>query len=218
MSLKGAIFDLDGVIVSTVLSHFSAWKKMFSEYGKEFSFDDYKEKVDGIPRIDGARSILFDLSQEELELAAEKKQVYFLKSLQTEGVKIYDSTIDLVKALKAKKIKVAVISSSKNCLPILQKAAIDSLFDIILTGHDIKPGRGKPHPDVFLEAAEKLGLSAGECVVFEDAVLGVEAAKRAQFKAVGIDRYDSPERLKKADIVVDDLSKVTVEKLIDLFS
>ena len=211
MQLKGVIFDLDGVIVSTVHLHFNAWKKMFAEYGKKFDFEDYKEKVDGIPRMSGARAILTDSSDEELEQAAAKKQGYFVKLLEKEGVEVYESTLNLIKQLKQNNIKVAVISSSKNCLPILKKVGIDNLFEVIITGHDIK--KGKPDPQVFLLAAQKIGLEPKRCIVFEDAVLGVEAAKRGNFSCVGVDRYHNPSRLAKADLVVNDLSEVNLEKL-----
>jgi beta-phosphoglucomutase len=209
--LKGAIFDLDGVIVDTVSLHFKSWKKMFAEYGIEFTFEDYKKKVDGIPRIDGARAILKDLDEEELKKAAEKKQRYFLEFLEKEGIRVYESTLKLIKELKENNIKVAVISSSKNCLPILKRAKIDHLFEVIITGNDIK--KGKPDPEVFLLACKNLNLSPCGCIVFEDAVLGVEAAKRGNFKCVGIDRYNNPIRLSKADLVVKDLSEINLEVL-----
>jgi len=211
MQFKGAIFDLDGVIVDTVGVHFKAWEKMFSEYGKQFTFEDYKQKVDGIPRMQGAKAVLPDLSAEELEKAAQKKQGYFLGFLETEGVKIYESTLNLVKQLRQDNIKLAVISSSKNCLPILKKAQIDGLFEVIVTGLDTI--RGKPEPDIFLLACQRLGLQPGECIVFEDAVLGVESAKKGNFSCVGIDRYNNPSRLSGADLIVSDLSEITLDKL-----
>jgi len=210
------IFDLDGIVVNTVPLHFKAWKKMFSEYGKDFSFQDYKEKVDGIPRIDGAKAILPQLSQQELKKAASKKQNYFLEFLEKEGVKVYESTLNLIKNLRKESIKVAVISSSKNCLYILKKANIDNLFDVIITGNDIK--RGKPHPDVFLLAIERLNLSPKQCVVFEDAVLGAEAAKMAGIRCVGVDRYNNPERLRGADLVIADVNQIDIEQLKQLIS
>jgi len=209
--LKGAIFDLDGVIVDTVPLHFKAWKKMFAEYGIEFAFEDYKEKVDGIPRINGARAILKNLDEEELKKAAVKKQRYFLEFLEKEGIKVHESTLNLIKELKKNNIKVAVISSSKNCLPILKGAEIEHLFEVIITGNDIK--KGKPDPEVFLLACQNLKLSPPQCIVFEDAVLGVEAAKRGNFKCIGIDRYNNPARLSKADLVVKDLSEINLETL-----
>ncbi len=211
MRFKAAIFDLDGVVVDTIDLHFKAWKKMFSEYGKDFDFEDYKQKVDGIPRFDGAKAVLIDLAKSELEAAATRKQNYFLEFLEKEGVKVHQDTIKLIKRLKTESIKLGVISSSKNCSLILKKAGIDNLFEAIVTGNDIE--RGKPNPDVFLRAASGLGVNPDECLVFEDAVLGVEASKRANIKCIGVDRYGNPQRLNKADLVIDDLSEFNSDKL-----
>jgi len=215
MKFEGAIFDLDGVIVDTVPLHFKAWKKMFAEYGKEFDFNDYKAKVDGIPRIDGARAVLTDLSQDELEKAASKKQVHFLEFLDIEEIKVYHSTVELIEKLRIAGIKRAAISSSKNCRHILERVALVDCFDVIITGNDIK--KGKPEPDVFISASRKLQVAPEKCVVFEDAVLGVEAAKRAEMKCVGIDRYNSPQRLFKADLIVNDLIEIDIDKINSLF-
>jgi len=212
---KGAIFDLDGVIVETVPLHFKAWKKMFSEYGRDFTFEEYKEKVDGIPRVDGARVVLKGLSYTELEEASARKQKYYLEFLEKEGVTVYSDTLGLITSLKQKGKPIAVISSSKNCFYVLEKAGIEDLFDTIIGGHDLL--KGKPDPDIFLIAAERLGFKPEECAVFEDAVLGVEAGKRGRFVTVGIDRYNSPERLGKADLVVSDLSELDFNKLNALF-
>ena len=211
MLLKGVIFDMDGVVVNTVPLHFQAWKKMFSEYGRRFTFKDYELKVDGIPRISGARAILTDLSEKQLQKAAAKKQKYLLKFLQKVGVKVYLDAIYLINNLRKNKIKTAIITSSKNCLYILRKAKINTLFDVIITGNDIK--KGKPHPDIFLLAAKRLGLKTRECIVVEDALLGIIAAKRAKMKAIGIDRYAKPARLKQANLIVNNLKKLTLSKL-----
>jgi len=216
MLLKGVIFDMDGVVVNTVPLHFKAWKKMFSEYGRKFTFKDYELKVDGIPRISGARAILPELSEERLKKAASKKQKYLLEFLKKEGVKVHLDAIYLIKNLKKNKIKRVIISSSKNCLYILKKAKINKLFDVIITGNNIK--KGKPHPDIFLLAAKRAGLKTKECVVIEDAVLGIIAAKRAKMKTVGIDRYGKPARLKQANLTVNNLKKLTLSKLERLVS
>lgn len=211
MTLKGVIFDLDGVIVNTVPAHFKAWKKMFSEYGKKFTFEDYKEKVDGIPRMDGAKAILKDTSDEELSKAAGRKQKYFLDTIKKEGVKVYSSTVRLIKELKKNKIKVAVISSSKNCTLMLQKAGVGKLIDVEVNGGHIT--KGKPDPQIFLKALEELKLKNTECIIFEDAALGVEAGIRAKIFTIGIDRYKNPERLKKANLIISDAGKVSYKRL-----
>ncbi|NQU18994.1 beta-phosphoglucomutase family hydrolase [bacterium] len=214
-SFKAAIFDLDGVIVDTVPIHFKAWKGMFSEYGRDFTFEDYKQKVDGIPRFDGAKAILTDLSGEDIKKACDKKQGYFLESIEKDEIPIHRSTIRLIEELKSRSIKIANISSSKNCKPILKKTGTTNLMDAIVDGNDIT--KGKPDPQIFLMAAERLGVVSSNCIVFEDAVLGVEAAKRAKMYCIGIDRYNSPDRLKEADIVVSDLKELDYNKLIDIF-
>jgi len=211
MSLKAAIFDLDGVIVNTVPLHFRAWKKMFGEYGKEFTMKDYEAKVDGIPRLDGARAVLTDLDSGELDRAAVKKESYFSGLLKAEGVNAYDTTVDLMRDLKQYGVKIAVISSSKSCPEILEKIGLYPLIDVEINGRMIL--RGKPDPWMFEEVARRLGLKADECIVFEDAVLGVEAGKRAKMFTIGVDRRNAPERLKKADLVIADLSEVDYAKL-----
>ena len=211
MPLKACIFDLDGVVVDTVPLHFRAWKRMFNEYGHEFTFEDYKHKVDGIPRCDGARAILTELSDEALKEAADKKQEYFRQMLDSADIPLYDTTIKLIDDLIEAGIKVAVISSSKNCPHILKRIGVYDRLGAVICGDDIT--RGKPDPQIFLMAAERLGAGASECVVFEDAVLGVEAAKNGGMKCVGIDRYGSPERLSKADAVITDAKETSVDKL-----
>ena len=211
MSFRGAIFDLDGVIVNTVPLHFKAWRRMFAEFGKEFSMKDYEDKVDGIPRMDGARAILTDISEEELNKAAAKKQGYFSNFLEEEGVNVYDTSVQSIKELRRNGVKIAVISSSRNCPDILRKTGLYSFIDVEINGRMIV--RGKPDPWIFLEAAKRLDLKPEECIVFEDAVLGVEAGKRAAMFTVGIDRRKAPERLKKADLVVGDLSELDYKKL-----
>lgn len=215
MSFKGAIFDMDGVVTTTVPFHFKAWKKMFNEYGKKFTFEDYQKYVDGIPRMDGARAILKDLPEDELEKAANKKQGYFLELLNKEEIPVYETTVMLIRALRSKGVKIAIISSSKNCPYILQKTGIDRITDAIISGNDIT--KGKPDPQIFLLASEKLLLKVKECLVFEDALLGVEAAKRGNFRCVGVDRTDNPQRLEKADLIVKDLGEVNYDALLKLF-
>jgi beta-phosphoglucomutase len=209
--LKGAIFDMDGVIVDTVPVHFKAWKRMFNEFGKEFDMEDYKNKVDGIPRTDGARAILTDISDGELQKATDKKQEYFLEYLGKEDIPVFESTIELIKDLKARGVKIAVISSSKNSPYILEKTGVIKLIDTNIGGNDIT--KGKPDPQIFLMAAKKIDVSPESCVVFEDALLGVEAAKRANMICVGVNRHNDPVRLHYADIIITDLKEIDFDKL-----
>jgi len=212
---RGAIFDVDGVLVDTVPIHFKAWKKMFSEYGVDFTFDDYKSKVDGIPRYDGARAILKNLSDTEIKEAGDRKQRYFLEFIDEEEIPVYTSSIDLIKELKGHGKKIAFASSSRNCKRILERTKIIHLADAIVDGNDLT--RGKPDPEIFQLAAQRLNCDYAECIVFEDAVLGVEAALNTEMLCIGIDRYDNPKRLAKASLVVKDLSGVDHKTIEDLF-
>ncbi len=212
---RAAIFDLDGVVVDTVPFHFRAWKQMFSEHGVTFDFDDYKSKVDGIPRLDGARAILTDLSDDEIKGAAARKQEYLLELIERESVPVYDSTVELIDQLRAHQKKVAIASSSRNAKRVLQSTNLLHLVDTIVDGHDIT--RGKPDPQLFQLAADRLGCNCKECVVFEDAVLGVEAAIAGGMACVGIDRYGKPERLAQAQLVVKDLAEVDLGTLERMF-
>ncbi len=208
---EAVIFDLDGIVVDTVPIHFKAWKKMFNEYGKYFTFEHYKEKVDGIPRIDGAAAILKELDKKELKEAAQKKQEYFREFLDRNSIPVYESTVGLIKQLKKSGIPRAVISSSKNCTYILKKINIDKFLDAVVDGN--RGLKGKPDPEIFLTAARELKISPEKCLVFEDALLGVEAAKNAKMHCVGVDRYGDPERLKDADRVIEDLSQISLEEI-----
>jgi len=212
VKLSGAIFDLDGVLVNTVPLHFKAWKTMFNEYGHRFEMEDYLKYVDGRPRRDGARAILKELNGEELKVATDKKQSYYLKFLEEDPIEIFQSSIELVKAFEKAGIKCAVASSSKNTLKVLGKAKLTDLFGAIVTGNDFK--KGKPDPEIFLTAALRLGLSSKECIVFEDAKAGVESGKNGGFFTIGLNRHNNPKELEVADIVVDDLADLPYDKII----
>ncbi len=212
---KLAIFDLDGVVVNTIPLHFQAWKRMFSEYQKEFTFQDYIDKVDGIAGIDGARNILTDIPFEELKKATERKYKYYLELLTSRQIPVFEDTLAFIKTLKVADKKIALISSSRNCREIVEKAKISSLFDCIVTTFEVK--KGKPNPDIFLLAADQLAVTTDEAVVFEDAVLGIEAALSAKMVAIGVDRYNLPSRLSKADKVINGFSQMTLSSLEELF-
>ncbi len=211
---EAVIFDLDGIVVDTVPLHYRAWKRMFSEYGKDFSFEDYKEKVDGIPRLDGARAVLDSLNEKELENAAERKQVYFRELLDSGDIPQYESTVTLIKKLRRENVPIAVISSSRNCSHILKKIGIYQILNSVVDGNRRLPG--KPRPDIFLAAAEETEADPAGCVVFEDALLGVESAKSAGMFVIGVDRYGDPKRLKGADLTISDASEISLEELLSL--
>ncbi len=211
MSFRGAIFDLDGVIVDTVPLHFKAWKKMFAEYGKEFSMREYEAHVDGVSRMQGARAILPDIPEDELTRAALRKEQYYMEFVRKEGVFVFESTVALIRQLRERGIARAVISSSKNCPDILNIIGLYDLIDAEVNGKELV--KSKPDPWIFLEAVKRLGLTPEQCIAFEDAALGVESATRAGLVTIGIDRRRNPSRLAKADRVINDVAHIRIEEL-----
>jgi beta-phosphoglucomutase len=214
MKLRGAIFDLDGVIVNTVPLHFKAWKTMFEEHGHPFTMKDYLAKVDGRPRLEGAAAILTELGPEEIKKAGDIKQEYYLELLDKESIEIFESSVELIKDMKAKGIKLAAASSSKNAVRILKKINLFDVFEVNVSGADFE--KGKPDPEIFLTAAGRLGLKPGECVVFEDAKSGVEAALGGGFLCVAIDRHNNPSALEGAERIVKDLGEISLDEILNL--
>jgi len=237
---RGAIFDLDGVITQTAKVHFQAWKSTFDEYledrskrkgieHKRFSHEDYLQFVDGKPRYMGVKSFLEssdidipygnpkDLPEKETICGiGNRKNEKFRAIVAEGGADIYESTVSFVKGLKKKGVKVGVSSSSMNCRFILEKTGLIDLFETVIDGMVSKEIglRGKPHPDIFLIACENLNLEPNECMMVEDAIVGVEAGKNGNFSlVVGVSRNGNSKELLAhgADIAVSDIAELSIE-------
>lgn len=205
--LQGVIFDLDGVIADTVPAHFAAWKRMFEEEGYAFDDQVYHDKVDGRRRFDGARAVMVDATPDEVSAAAARKDAYFLRQIEQGQFEVFADTLDFLRACRADGIVLATASSSRNVRLVLEKAGIAEEFAAIVGGDDVS--NGKPHPDIFLLAAKRLGVPPAACVVIEDAISGVAAAKAGGFVCIGLDRTGQTERLAGADVIVDSMSRLT---------
>ncbi len=237
--LEAVIFDTDGVITQTAAVHFSAWKDVFDEFlaahatgaaAVEFTDADYRVHVDGIGRYDGVDAFLrsrgFELPRGDPDDApgddtvcavGNKKNASFAAAIDQHGVRPYTTTRRFIEALHADGIRTAVISASKNCELVLRAAGMLDLFEVRVDGLDAAEMGfpGKPAPDVFLEAARRLGVDPAAAAVVEDAISGVRAGRAGGFGlVVGLDRTRNPEPLAEfADIVVPDLSDLAVVAL-----
>lgn len=200
MTFKGLIFDLDGVLVDTVPTHFEAWAQMFGEYGYAFDHTVYREHVDGRLRRDGARAVMVNHSEDEIIEASNKKNEYYLERIRSGQFVVFDAAVEYVKACKEAGYKIAAASSSANVRYILKKADIIDYFDVILGGDQVS--KGKPDPEIFTTAASSLGLPVDQCVVFEDSEFGVRAARDGGFFCVGVADEHNDADLSLADTIV----------------
>jgi beta-phosphoglucomutase len=214
--IQACIFDLDGVIVDTAVYHYKAWKRLANDIGFDFT-EHQNEQLKGVSRmasldlILGWGNITDKTETEKLELANRKNEWYTEMINQMTPAEILPGAREFVQSCRDAGIKTAIGSASKNTPTILAKLELLSLFDAVIDGNSVT--NPKPDPEVFLKGAEALHVVSSACVVFEDAIAGVEAAVNGGMKAVGI---GSPELLKEANIVVSGLDKITLEMLEEL--
>ena len=240
LGLKAVVFDLDGVITRTARVHAQAWTQLFNDYLRTravrdgtpfvpFETDDYLRHVDGLPRYDGVARFLrsrgIDLPRGTPDDAPDaeticglgnRKNLAFAHALREHGVEVFESSVRLVRALRARGVRTAINSSSRNARPVLARAGLDDLFDAVVDGQDAADDelRGKPAPDTFVRAAAAVGARPGEAAVFEDAVAGVAAGRAGGFAlVVGVDRGAGRQALAEAgaDLVVNDLGAFPLE-------
>ncbi|WP_291861563.1 beta-phosphoglucomutase [Marinilabilia sp.] len=210
--IKACLFDLDGVIVDTARYHFIAWKALAEELGFEFTEKD-NERLKGVSRM-RSMDILLEIGgidfprEKKEELATRKNEHYRSFITKMEPNEILPGSTEFIKELKKHNIKIALGSASKNAMTILDRLQLTDWFDAVIDG--TKVSKAKPDPEVFLKGAEALGVSPNECVVFEDAEAGVEAALAGGMKCVGI---GTPEILGNAHLVVSGLHEMSFEKL-----
>ena len=213
MSIKAVIFDLDGVIVSTDDYHYRAWKVMADEEGIYFD-KTINERLRGVSRMESLEIILEKAdkeytNEEKIQMAEKKNSLYRELLNELTPKDILPGVMKVLEDLKAKNIKIAIGSSSKNTPMILGKIGLKDYFDAVADGNDIK--NSKPDPEVFLLAARKVGMEAKECLVVEDADAGVEAALAGNMKVLAVG-YASINP--KADYKFKDLSLVDVKEVL----
>jgi beta-phosphoglucomutase len=212
MGLKACIFDLDGVIVDTAKYHYLAWKKLATMLNINFTNED-NERLKGVSRmasldiiLEIGNMVLEDKTKEEYAALKNKWYLDYINRMMPD--EILPGSLEFISELKNAGIKIALGSASKNTPLILERLGIGKLFDAIADGNVVR--KAKPDPEVFITAAKMLGVQPEDCVVFEDAVAGVEAALNAGMCCVGI---GSEKILKDAHFVVSGLDKMSLRKL-----
>jgi len=209
--IKACIFDLDGVIVDTAHYHFLAWRRLGSELGIDITEKD-NEKLKGVSRMQSLQIILdmghIDTAKDRKESLADRKNAWFVEYIEAmKPDEIFPGVKSLIKDIRKKGIKVALASSSKNAPRVIELLGIADLFDVVVDGSMIVDT--KPDPEIFLLCAQQMNLKPKDCLVFEDAEAGVEAAIRAGMKCIGV----GSENLGKADRVIAKTADFKVEDL-----
>jgi alpha,alpha-trehalase len=239
--VDAVVFDTDGVITRTATVHAAAWKELFDDFLRRraaatgdpfvaFSDEDYLRFVDGRARYDGVDAFLrsrdvilprgepADPSDRETVCGlGNRKNDHFVALVREHGVEPFESSLALVRTLRARGIRTAVVSASENCAAVLDAAGASGLFDARVDGLDAtRLGlAGKPAPDLFVEAARRLGVEPAQTTVVEDALAGVEAGRNGGFGlVVGVDRQGQAAALaaRGADVVVADLADFDVDE------
>lgn len=236
--IRACLFDLDGVLTPTAKVHAAAWKELFDDVLRRHAdrtgiplvlfdpIDDYLKYVDGKARVDGTRSFLESRhiplpggipgdppEAQTVEGLAARKDRYFTARLRRDGVRAYPDAVRYLAAVRQAGLRRAVVSSSKNCEEVMLAAGIQGQVEIRVDGKVAIAERlpGKPAPDTFLAAAERLGVAPYEAAVFEDAISGVEAGRAGGFGyVVGIARDGAGDELiaHGADLAVNDLDEL----------
>lgn len=209
--IKGLIFDLDGVLVTTEHNHFIAWKNTADILGIPFDEED-NEQLKGISRVDSLKKILEmgkkTISEEMFNELLIKKNEFYLNSIkEINQSNLLPGVLSLLQTANFNGLKCAVGSSSKNARFILSKLQIENYFSVIVDGNDVS--FPKPHPEVFIRGAELMGLIPTECIVFEDAQSGVQAAKAGGFTAIGV---GNPALMDFVDSYLPNLNEFSLEE------
>jgi len=217
MSLRACIFDLDGVLVDTARYHYLAWKRLAEQLNIKFTEED-NEHLKGVSRMDSLEIILNSANlkidqKTKDEFADLKNRWYFEYIIRMTPDEILPGSLQLINELKKEGIKIALGSASRNTPIILERLKLENTFDAIADGNIVS--KAKPDPEVFLTAAGMLNVNPEECIVIEDAIAGIRAAKTAGMRCIGI---GSATILTEAHYVVSGLNKLDLKLLLKIFN
>ena len=211
--IKAVIFDMDGVIINNTPYHVRAWEVFAEQYNLELLMEKFKQELLGISTENILKQLFGqDLSQEKIaEYTSEKDSIYF--EIYKENISAAEGLFEFIDLLKKKNITMGVATSETKAIAhsILQKAGVKQYFKVVVTGEDVE--NLKPNPEPYLIAAEGVGETPADCMAIEDTPSGIQSAKSAGMKLIGITTTYPSEKLSEADVVVKDLTEVSLEKI-----
>jgi beta-phosphoglucomutase len=213
MTYKACLFDLDGVLVDTAIYHFQAWKNLGTKFGYTLT-EEQNEQLKGVSRVESLNRILVwanytATEEQKSSWLIEKNDNYLALITHMNPSEILPGVLDFLQQIKKAGYKIALGSASKNAEIILSKTGLIEWFDLIIDGNKVT--KSKPDPEVFLKGAAGLGFLPTECIVFEDAQAGVEAAKAGKMRAIGIGDADM---LSQADKVIPSFEGIQASELL----
>ncbi len=214
-SAKAVIWDMDGVIADTAHYHLRAWQEAFQKRGVNFTEETFRESFGQRNDTIIGKVLGQGVSQEEINAISNEKEASFRQAIR-QHIRALPGVIELMNSLARNGFSLALASAApmENIRLLTEGLGIDRLFQGIVSAEDV--AEGKPNPQVFLLAAERLGVKPENCIVIEDAVAGVAAAKRAGMRCLAVTNTHPRASLAEADLIVDTLAEVTVPDLADL--
>ncbi len=212
--VSAVIFDMDGVLVDNSQVHDETWRIVCEKYGKKESINQIKNIFGGTNEIFVERLLGITDKQLARQIAKEKEALY--REVFSKTIKAPDGLIPLLFSLRKKNIRLAVGTSGpkENLDFVLDSLEIRGFFDVLVD--ESKVNKGKPDPEIYLKVAQELKISPTECVVFEDSIFGLEAAKAAGMKVIAITTSFSRDKLQLADIIIDSFTEIDVQSILKL--
>ena len=216
----GVIFDWDGVIIDSHNQHELSWQRLAKEYNKDLPNNFFKETFGMrnesiIPKF--FNNWVDTNNNKEVKILADRKEEIYRQIITQNGITPLEGVKELLASLKSQKIRCSIGSSTpiKNIETVINIIGLSDYFDAITAAEDVS--NGKPDPEVFLKASKKIGIAPENCIVFEDAHVGIQAAIAAGMKVVAVATTHGIDQLSKAHLAVESLEKIKVEGLYKLF-
>ncbi|MBI4603219.1 MAG: HAD family phosphatase [Planctomycetes bacterium] len=208
--VRAIIFDLDNVLVWSVPMHWKAFQRTFEAEGRSFPFEEYLRVAVGAAREEVIRHVMGEIPEPRLRLLMDEKERHVREYLREKGLKTIPGALDFVRAARERGLKTAVASASRTPELILDGVGVRALFHAVVGRTQV--ARSKPHPDLFLRAAEALEVEPSECLVVEDSAVGVEAARAAGMRVLALTTTEASANLSRADAVYGGFREIELDR------
>ncbi len=206
---RAIIFDLDGVLISSVDLHWYAYRKTFAAEGLEFSRERYLEVGIGAPREKVIRRVLGEIPEDKLKFLMAEKERYVYEFLENQTLDAIPGSLEFLRRARARDLKTAVATASRTPLPFLKAIGALDEFDLVLDRSMVT--HPKPHPEIYVLAAQTLKLRASETLVVEDSPIGVAAARAAGMRTLAVTTTHTRDELNEATLIVDSFDEINLD-------